>query len=127
MDAEITPALRQAAHLMALAQHLTRHSHLVPVDVTRGSEPAHQLRTRREFAARDLVAWSDSLSEPSVSVRAIGYEAYVEVSGETSATRVLAWTTVPGFLDYLGWKSGEETRSVAVGELRAFAVAQEVA
>jgi hypothetical protein len=128
MSVEITPALRQAAHLMALAQHLTRHPDLTPVNVhTRAGDEAQQLQARSGSTARGLVEWADSLTEPHVSIQRIGTEAFVFVSGATPTTKVVVWTTVPGLLEHLGWKSDEEARPVAVEELRTFAAVEGVA
>ncbi|GHH44026.1 hypothetical protein [Lentzea cavernae] len=128
MSVEVTPALRQAAHLMVLAQHLTRNPDLAPVNVhERGGDEAQQLQVRRGSAARMLVEWADSLIEPHACVRRIEDEAFVYVSGGAPAMQVEVWTTVPGLLEHLGWKPDEKTRLVAVEELRMFAAVEGVA
>lgn len=128
MGVEITPALRQAAFLFALAQHLTKYSDLEPVNVL-GRAPGEdlQLRSHGVRNAGALVAWADSLTEPSVSVKCIGDAAYVDVTGGMPTSPATVWTTIDGFLEHSGWESGERTREIGLDVLREFDAVQGVA
>lgn len=93
MNTELTPALRLAARLHAVAEHLTRHPHLAPVNVI---SDKLQLQWQAEPAAA-LLAWTESLTDVSVRVRNIDGKAFVDVTGTATVGTATVWTTMPLF------------------------------
>lgn len=117
MGIDVTPALRQAAFLFALAEHLTRHPHLSEVMVGFGKL---QLPYSRRSAAA-LLDWADSLTAPTASVQGIEGQAFVYVTGSMSSGEVTVWDTVPGLLDALGLDDEARSTPLDLDVFRAFA------
>ncbi|XVV03367.1 hypothetical protein ACQPW3_39580 [Actinosynnema sp. CA-248983] len=117
---EVSPALRQAAALFELAQHLTANAHLVPVNVLGDL----QIRSGgRESSCAAVVAWADSLSDARVSVSDLHAEAFVYVTGVMGVGEVTVWTTVPGLLAWLRLERGASRVPIGLESLRQFALA----
>lgn len=122
MNVDVTPALRQAAGLFALAQHLTRHPHLAPVLVL---ETKMQLQwVQPHLQAAKLLDWADSLTGPTATVQGIKGEAYVHVTGSTPWGEFTVWSTVSGLLDSLGSDDDADRAPLDLAVFRAFADGQ---
>lgn len=117
---EVSPALRQAAALFELAQHLTMNAHLAPVNIMRDLQVK---KGGRESAGAALVAWADSLSDVRVTVLDLNATAYVHVTGTMTAGRVTVWATVPGLLAWLGVERDASHVPVELESLREYATA----
>lgn len=114
---DVTPALRQAAQLRALATHLTQNPHLASVNVTADKlqVPYH----RGPGAA--LLAWADTLTNPEVTVTGNDGDAFVYVTGSITVGTVTVWTVVPGFLSALDMTDDDcYRRPVELDTLRSY-------
>lgn len=115
MGIDVTPALRQAACLFALAEHLTRNPHLSEVIVH-----LDKLQLSKRSAAA-LLDWADSLTAPTASVQGIKGQAFAYVTGSLPSGVVTVWTTVPGLLDVLGLDDEARSTPLDLDVFRTFA------
>jgi hypothetical protein len=116
VSAHVTPALKWAARLRALAAHLTRYPHL--------AEPYSvyidwiMLWTNSNSGA-GLLAWADTLASPALTVQAINGQAFVRVTGMGSVDTLVVVSVVPGFLAVLD-ELDDAQRPVDLDALRRF-------
>lgn len=123
-DAALTPALRLAARLRALAAHLTRYPHLAPVNVISDQLQVRWLPDAERSAA--LLAWAESLTEVTVDARNLKGEAFVHVSGTATAGTVTVWTTIPNLPAVLA-QNAPATCVIGLDGLRAQVAADRAA
>ena len=119
VSADVTPALKWAARLRALAAHLTRYPHLAgPYSVN-----VDWMMLWTDSGAA-LLAWADTLTGPALTVQAIKGEAFVRVTGMGTVDTLAMVCVVPGFLAALdGLGDGE--RPVDLDVLRRFVAERE--
>ena len=117
---KLTPGLRQAAFLTALAHHLTAHPYLAAVRITGSDLQLAGVKLRPDEEGAALLAWADTLTAPTVAVRNIKDMAYVFVTGSAGPAQITVWTTVPGLLPALTppVQAGGPDRSVSLDQLR---------
>jgi hypothetical protein len=116
--ADLPPALRQATFLIALAHHLTMHAHLAAVVVH--SDGLQIAGTGPAAKGSALLAWADTLTDPTAIVRNIDGAAFVYVAGSAGPAQVRVWTVVPGLLSVLSpaLKPDDPDRSLSAAGLR---------
>ncbi|MFT7837579.1 hypothetical protein Q5530_15675 [Saccharothrix sp. BKS2] len=112
---EVTLALRQAALLFAVAQHLTANPHLHPVWV-RGND----LQLVHDASAVDLLVWADSLANQCVTVSDIKGQAFVYVTGSLGSGTATVWNVVPGLLGWLELPRSAYGEPIELDVLRRF-------
>jgi hypothetical protein len=107
---DMTPAQAQAARLARIATHLLAHQDLSEVIVhQRHLQIPHGVD---RLAA--LLAWTDTLSAPSMHTEVIKGNAYCYVTGGMFGQRETVWVVVDGFAPYVDADTSLDT-------LRAFA------
>ncbi|HEY3606634.1 MAG TPA: hypothetical protein VGL06_04000 [Pseudonocardiaceae bacterium] len=118
MSTDVTPALRWAATLRALAAHLTRYPHLAgPYSMY-----LDWIMLYTDSGAT-LLAWADTLTDPAITVQAIKGEAYVHLTGMATVDTVVVVCVVHGFLSVLG-RLDDGQRPVDLDVLRRFVAEQ---